>query len=1366
MKAKHELTSAEGSAYSGPAAKVFSLFFQGLACVAILSLSASVHASNPIVTENALPGNPSTQWDISGAGDSTIQGFATDISVNQGGTIHFKIQSTASAYQIKIYRLGYYQGNGARLVATVTPSVGFPQNQPAPITDSSTGLIDYGNWAESASWQVPTNATSGVYIARLIRNDNGGASHIAFIVRNDSSTSDVFFQTSDTTWQAYNDYGGNSFYVGTGPGGGLAALGRAYKISFNRPFNTRGDSTHDWLFNAEYPMIRWLEANGYDVSYTTGTDTDRRGNLLLQHKLFLSVGHDEYWSATQRTNVETARAAGMNMAFFSANEVFWKTRWESSIDGSGTPYRTLVCYKETHEGAKIDPTPTWTGTWRDPRFSPPADGGRPENTLLGTLFTVNGDRTDSLQVPGSYGKLRFWRNTSVASLTSNATNTYAAGTLGYEWDETPDNGRLPAGLIRLSSTTVGASSGLQVLQDYGSLFAASPATHHLTLYRDPSGALIFGSGTVQWSWGLDSNHDLGSAPASPDLQQATVNLFADMGVQPASLQAGLTAASKSTDTTPPTSTIQSPASNSTFSFGAQVVISGTASDVGGRVAGVDVSTDGGTSWHPATGTTNWTYSWTILQAGTLTIKSRATDDSCNMETPGSGINVTVNSTVGTIWPNTLTPGTADAGSDPSGPVELGVRFRSDVAGSITGIRFYKASANTGTHVGNLWAADGTLLRSVTFTGESGSGWQQANFSTPVAIAANAPYVASYHNLNGHYSDDDLYFRANGVDNPPLHALADGTLGGNGPYTYSATSVLPVHITLSANYWVDVAFSTNTGGLFITTTSLPSGMVNAAYSTTLAALGGTVPYTWSITGGSLPSGLALNTNSGAITGTPNNAGTFNFTVRVSDASSPTTNATSALSIIISPAVPSLIIGNTNNGTSLDNIWDTQSYINAGRFQAPSNMTVSVIRAEVGAISGHYKCAIYSDSSALPNLLLGSTAEVGNPGAGWQSFPLTSSVALTSGSFYWLAIWSDDPAAMVYYSSTTGGTLSWGQYNYGAWPNPITTIGGSTYDYCIYAYAANNGPTLSAGTNQTVNELTLLTVTNTAIDTDIPTLPLTYSLVVTNILNNSIVLNAAISTNGVITWTPTEAQGPGTNRFTTVVSDGSLSATNSFIVVVNEVNVAPVLPVQGNATLIGLQSLTVTNTASDSDIPVNPLGYRLASAPTGASIDTNGIIRWTPVVGQVPGVYPFTTIVTDTNVYAVNAQSLSATNTFTVTVQAIHNGPTLSAGTNQTVNELTLLTVTNMAIDTDIPALPLTYSLMVSNVLDGSVVVNAAISTNGVISWTPTEAQGPGTNRFTTVVSDGSLSATNSFIVVVNEVNVAPTLPVQSNATLIG
>lgn len=615
---------------------------------------------NTIVCENGKPGNPPSEWDIGGAGDPGIQGFATDISVNRGGTISFKVDTNATNYRFDIYRMGYYGGMGARKVATLTPSATLPQSQPSCLNDAATGLIDCGNWAVSGSWTVPASAASGIYFAKLVRPDTGGSSHVVFVVRDDASTSDLLFQTSDTTWQAYNNYGGNSLYTGS-------PAGRAYKVSYNRPFNTRAvDGGQDWVFNAEYPMVRWLESNGYDVSYSTGVDSDRFGNLIRNHKTFLSVGHDEYWSGPQRANVEAARNAGVHLAFLSGNEVFWKTRWENSISGSATAYRTLVSYKETHAGAKIDPAPNvWTGTWRDPRFSPPADAGLPENALTGTIFVVNDSpgATTSIVVPAEDGKMRFWRNTSIASLTPGSSATLPFATLGYEWDIDADNGFRPAGLFRLSTTSV---ENVSILQDYGSNYANGSATHSLTLYKHSSGALVFGAGTVQWTWGLDSNHDRGNTAADPRMQQAMVNLFADMGAQPAKLQPGLVAAAASADTLLPSSAITSPVNGAVLTPGTQFVVAGTASDAGGGVVGgVEVSVDGGTTWHPAIGRGNWTYSWTPSEVGSFAIKSRAVDDSGNLEAIGAGVTVTV----GTV---DATPPTVTAVSPASGATGIAV----------------------------------------------------------------------------------------------------------------------------------------------------------------------------------------------------------------------------------------------------------------------------------------------------------------------------------------------------------------------------------------------------------------------------------------------------------------------------------------------------------------------------------------------------------------------------------------------------------------------------------------------------------------------------------------------------------------------
>src|SRR6202045_2006274 len=161
----------------------------------------------------------------------------------------------------------------------------------------------------------------------------------------------------------------------------------------------------------------------------------------------------------------------------------------------------------------------------------------------------------------------------------------------------------------------------------------------------------------------------------------------------------------------------------------------------------------------------------------------------------------------TIWPSTATPAILDGG--PEAPLEVGVTFKADSNGYITGIRFYKSVRNTGIHTAHLWTSGGALLASATFTGESSSGWQQVNFSKPVAITANAVYVASYHTTIGHYSVSPYYFATSGLNRPPLHALANVSGSPDGPYTYGSTGAFPRSTYHSSNYWVDVVFSTAT-----------------------------------------------------------------------------------------------------------------------------------------------------------------------------------------------------------------------------------------------------------------------------------------------------------------------------------------------------------------------------------------------------------------------------------------------------------------------------------------------------------------------------------------------------------------------------
>jgi hypothetical protein len=226
------------------------------------------------------------------------------------------------------------------------------------------------------------------------------------------------------------------------------------------------------------------------------------------------------------------------------------------------------------------------------------------------------------------------------------------------------------------------------------------------------------------------------------------------------------------------------------------------------------STVAGTTTYDAQTTTATFTPSAALTAGTTytATVSGATDAAGNTMAPDSWTFTTATTTQPppgcpcSIWPSTAAPAVA---ADPDlASVELGVKFRSDVAGSITGIRFYKSTANTGTHTGSLWTATGTLLASGTFANETASGWQTLTFGTPVPIQANTTYVASYHAPNGRYAADEQAFAAAGVDRAPLHALRTGVDGGDGVYAYGSLTAFPTSTYAATNYWVDVVLTTS------------------------------------------------------------------------------------------------------------------------------------------------------------------------------------------------------------------------------------------------------------------------------------------------------------------------------------------------------------------------------------------------------------------------------------------------------------------------------------------------------------------------------------------------------------------------------
>ncbi|MBS2966093.1 DUF4082 domain-containing protein [Actinocrinis puniceicyclus] len=797
--------------------------------------------SNPVVCENAQPGTPMSQW-YSPSAWGDIQGFSTSESVQPGQTISFKVTSPAS-YTVQIYRLGWYGGDGARLMPT-SPATLFPAvNQPNCTRDSSTGLTDCGNWSVTASWTVPSNAVSGVYLADLDQSDGKGFMPYPFVVADPNSHSDIVVQTSDQAWQAYNMYGGDDLYQGNGP----APDGRAYAVSYNRPLNVSGANG---IFGSEYAMLQWLERNGYDVSYLSGIDVSTHGGLLLNHRTYLASGHDEYWNQSQWDAVTAARAAGVNLAFFSGNDVFWKTRLASSAVDGGSD-RTVVTYKMTklefpQPDGIADPSGQWTGTWMDPNGAG-IGGDMPQNQLTGTLFDANGYNAEAITVTYPYSTYRLWRNTQAASLQAGQTYTMQTGTLGYEWDSDVANAVRPSGEIDMSSTTVDLTNGT-FLQDYGNTYANGTATHSLTEYRDPkSGALVFSSGTVQWAWGLSTVHYDLATHEDPVQEQATVNLLADMGAQPATLQSGLVQASQTTDTVGPAVSVATPASGSTVPAMSPVTVSGTAADSGGGVvARVEVSVDNGATWQPAAGLGNWSFSWTPTRTGALTLLVRAEDDSDNVGTAASiPLTVGPQSCPCSIFPNSATPAKPDSGD--ASPVNLGVKFATSTSGAVTGVRFYKSVNNTGTHVGSLWTSNGTLLGSVTFGGETASGWQTALFSQPIPVSPNTTYVVSYLAPSGHYSADAGYFADQGAGLAPITALQSNSTSLNGVYKYAGGTVFPANGYNNTNYYVDAVFQAN-----VTSTTPP-----AVTSTQPAGDAAAVPVNSPITA-SLSEGISAST----------------------------------------------------------------------------------------------------------------------------------------------------------------------------------------------------------------------------------------------------------------------------------------------------------------------------------------------------------------------------------------------------------------------------------------------------------------------------------------------------------------------------
>jgi hypothetical protein len=267
----------------------------------------------------------------------------------------------------------------------------------------------------------------------------------------------------------------------------------------------------------------------------------------------------------------------------------------------------------------------------------------------------------------------------------------------------------------------------------------------------------------------------------------------------------------------------------TFSEGVQ---SGTISLVLRDAA--DNVVPGNTTYDPSSHTVTFDPSGTLAQGATYTVSLGGAADAAGNVMANVNWSFTTAAPVSNamIWGPSATP-TTQASSDAQA-VEVGVKFRAAVSGYVTGIRFYKGTGNSGTHVGHLWDRSGNLLATVTFANETASGWQQALFDSPVAIAANQTYVISYYAPVGHYAADAGYFATAGTTNGALTALANGVDGSNGVFKYQSGGGFPNQASGATNYWVDVVFSSVLPGA---PASVAPGAVSVQVETVSSTSGG-------------------------------------------------------------------------------------------------------------------------------------------------------------------------------------------------------------------------------------------------------------------------------------------------------------------------------------------------------------------------------------------------------------------------------------------------------------------------------------------------------------------------------------------------
>jgi hypothetical protein len=496
--------------------------------------TAVTSAGNAIVRENALLGT--TGWQIpEGKEASTeIQAYAGATSVLPGHTLTFYVstQREGTPYSISIYRLGWYGGTGGRLKFYQANLVGHAQGNfdlskhilagcNACRVNLQTGLVE-ANWRASYTLTVPSDWTTGIYLAKFV-DVNGMQIYTPFDVQGNSRSAYVVV-TPDLTNAAYNVWGRFSLYEAPASVGVVSEAvdrGAGVKVSFDRPYATGGGASY--LLSGEADAIHWLERQGYDLSYMSDIDVHENPGELLNHKAYLSIGQDEYWSKEERDAVVRARDRGVGLAFLAGNDVYWQIRLEP--DSAGTPDRTVVCYKvqAVDNDYALDPlygkdNTRVTAQWRDPVL------GLPENSLVGILYSgLNPNKNFPWRV-SPQAKSPLLDGTGLLPGKS-----YGCGIVGNEWDRVVNNAAAPAGLQVLgASPTVNGGN--------------KPDVSNTTYYIARSGAMVFATGSTNWILALDSYRfsiDPACAnqnPVVPGLQKLLANVIAALAIRHPSQQ--------------------------------------------------------------------------------------------------------------------------------------------------------------------------------------------------------------------------------------------------------------------------------------------------------------------------------------------------------------------------------------------------------------------------------------------------------------------------------------------------------------------------------------------------------------------------------------------------------------------------------------------------------------------------------------------------------------------------------------------------------------------------------------------------------------------------------------------------------------